>query len=300
MTANQDWIPRTGAEKLGHFSPEKMNFEDRVAIVTGAGHGLGRTYALLLASKGAKVVVNDLGTSCSGQGSKKSAADAVVDEIRSKGGIAVASYDSVESGDKIVSTAKEHFGTVHIVVNNAGILRDVSLAKMTEQDWDRVYNVHLKGTFSVTRAAWEPMRQQRYGRIINICSAAGLYGDFGQTNYSSAKMGILGFTLSAAREGESRNILVNAIAPLAASRMTETVLPAQVLGKLNPETVAPLVGYLAHESCQSTGAIFECGAGWVAKLRWQRSKGLHSESLTIQHIRDNMDIIEVRLWKAKR
>lgn len=160
------------------------------------------------------------------------------------------------------------------MINNAGILRDVSLAKMTEKDWDLIYRVHLKGTFSVTKAAWNLMREQRYGRIINVSSAAGLYGNVGQTNYSSAKLGIAGFSLAAAREGSRRNIKVNVIAPLAASRMTETVMPPDLMEKLKPDYVSPFVAYLAHEDCEPTGSIFEIGAGWISKLRWQRSKGV--------------------------
>lgn len=185
-------------------------------------------------------------------------------------------------------------GTVHIVINNAGILRDVSLAKMTEKDWDLIYRVHLKGTFSVTKAAWKYMREQRYGRIINVSSAAGLYGNVGQTNYSSAKLGIAGFSLAAAREGSRRNIKVNVIAPLAASRMTETVMPPDLMDKLKPEYVSPLVAYLAHEECDPTGSIFEVGAGWIAKLRWQRSKGAYfsAKQISPEAVAEKMTEIE--------
>jgi NAD(P)-dependent dehydrogenase (short-subunit alcohol dehydrogenase family) len=157
----------------------KLRFDGKVAIVTGAGAGLGRSYALLLASRGAKVVVNDLGGSFKGEGANSKAADVVVEEIRKNGGTACANYDSVEFGDKIVKTAVDNFGTVDIVINNAGILRDVSFMKMTDNDWDLIMKVHLKGSYAVTRAAWNIMREKGYGRIVNTGSSSGLYGSFG-------------------------------------------------------------------------------------------------------------------------
>ena len=250
-----------------------LRFDNKVAIVTGAGAGLGRAYALLLASRGAKVVVNDLGASVKGEGGNSKAADVVVEEIRKAGGVAVANYDSVVYGDKIVKTAVDAFGTVDIVINNAGILRDVSFMKMTDQDWDLIMQVHLKGSYSVTRAAWDIMRNKGYGRVINTGSSSGLYGSFGQVNYSAAKMAMHGLSQSLAKEGEKRNIRVNTICPLAASRMTETVLPKEVLENIKPEYVAPLVAFLCHESSEETGSLFEVGAGYVAKLRWQRTAG---------------------------
>ncbi len=245
-----------------------LRFDGKVAIVTGAGAGLGRAYALLLGSRGAKVVVNDLGGSVKGEGVNNKAADIVVDEIKKLGGVAVANYDSVEFGDKIVKTAVDAFGTVDIVINNAGILRDVSFMKMTDQDWDLIMKVHLKGSYSVTRAAWDIMRAKGFGRVINTGSSSGLYGSFGQVNYSAAKMAMHGLSQSLAKEGEKRNIRVNTICPLAASRMTETVLPKEVLDNIKPEYVAPLIAYLVHDSCEETGSLFEVGAGYVAKLRW--------------------------------
>ena len=245
-----------------------LRFDGKVAIVTGAGAGLGRAYALLLGSRGAKVVVNDLGGSVKGEGVNNKAADIVVDEIKKLGGTAVANYDSVEFGDKIVKTAVDAFGTVDIVINNAGILRDVSFMKMTDQDWDLIMKVHLKGSYSVTRAAWDIMRAKGFGRVINTGSSSGLYGSFGQVNYSAAKMAMHGLSQSLAKEGEKRNIRVNTICPLAASRMTETVLPKEVLDNIKPEYVAPLIAYLVHDSCEETGSLFEVGAGYIAKLRW--------------------------------
>jgi (3R)-3-hydroxyacyl-CoA dehydrogenase / 3a,7a,12a-trihydroxy-5b-cholest-24-enoyl-CoA hydratase / enoyl-CoA hydratase 2 len=248
----------------------ELRFDNKVAIVTGAGNGLGRSYALLLASRGAKVVVNDLGGSVSGVSQKDAArpADVVVNEIKKAGGQAVANYDSVEFGEKIVKTAVDAFGTVDIVVNNAGILRDASFMKMSELDWDLIMKVHLKGAFSVTKAAWNIMREKSYGRIINTGSSSGIYGSFGQVNYATAKLGLWGFTQSLAKEGEKRNIKCNCIAPLAGTRMTETVMPKEVTNALKPEFVAPFVAYLCHDSLQDSGALYEVGAGYIAKQRW--------------------------------
>ncbi|HEY1817472.1 MAG TPA: SDR family NAD(P)-dependent oxidoreductase [Kofleriaceae bacterium] len=241
--------------------------------MTGAGGGLGRSHALLLASRGAKVVVNDLGGTFTGEGKSQGAADKVVAEIKEKGGEAVANYNSVEDGDQIVKTAIDTWGRIDIVVNNAGILRDVSFAKMTQADWDLVYKVHVLGTFKVTHAAWPHMRDAGYGRIINTSSAAGIYGNFGQANYSMAKLGIHGFTQTLALEGKKRNVLANTIAPIAGSRMTETVLPKELLEALKPEYVSALVAKLAHEGTEDTGGIYEVGGGFYAKLRWERAAG---------------------------
>jgi len=250
-----------------------LRYDGKVAIVTGAGNGLGKTYALLLASRGAKVVVNDLGGSHSGEGASTRAADLVVEEIKKAGGDAVSNYDSVEFGDKIVKTALDKWGRDDIIINNAGILRDKSYAKMSQQDWDLIYTVHLKGTHMLCKAAWETMRAQGYGRIVNVASAAGIYGNNGQANYSAAKLGIVGLTNTLAREGASKNIKVNTIAPLAGSRMTATVMPKEMLDALRPEYVAPVVAFLCHESCDDTGGLFELGGGWVGKLKWSRAKG---------------------------
>ncbi len=251
----------------------ELRYDGRVAIVTGAGGGLGRSHALLLASRGAKVVVNDLGGSFSGEGASASAADKVVAEIKEKGGTAVANYDSVEDGDKIVKTALDSFGKLDILINNAGILRDVSFAKMTQADWDLVYKVHVLGAFRCTHAAWPHMRDAGYGRIIMTASAAGIYGNFGQANYAMAKLGLHGFAQTLAAEGKKRNIVVNTIAPIAGSRMTETVLPKELLDALKPEYVSALVGRLAHDSQEETGGLYEVGGGFFAKLRWERSTG---------------------------
>ncbi|HEY1959069.1 MAG TPA: SDR family NAD(P)-dependent oxidoreductase [Polyangiaceae bacterium] len=253
-----------------------LRFDGRVVIVTGAGNGLGRSHALLFASRGAKVVVNDLGGKHDGTGKGSAAADAVVKEIKDAGGEAVANYDSVEDGDKIVQSAMDAFGKVDVVVNNAGILRDTSFQKLTQQDWDLIYRVHVLGGFKVTHAAWNVtggMRDKGYGRVIFTASAAGIYGNFGQSNYAMAKLGLVGLSNTLAIEGKKKNIRVNAIAPIAGSRMTETVLPPNLIEALRPEYVSPLVAWLCHESCEETGGLFEVGGGFYAKLRWERAEG---------------------------
>jgi 3-hydroxyacyl-CoA dehydrogenase/3a,7a,12a-trihydroxy-5b-cholest-24-enoyl-CoA hydratase len=251
----------------------RLAFDGRVALVTGAGAGLGRSHALLLASRGAKVVVNDLGGSAHGGGKSSAAADAVVAEIKAAGGQAVANYDSVEEGAKIVQCALDTFGGIDIVVNNAGILRDTSFQKLSEEDWDLIYRVHVLGSFRVTHAAWNHMRDKGYGRIVFTASAAGIYGNFGQANYAMAKLGLVGLSNTLAIEGRKKNVLVNTIAPIAGSRLTETVLPKELTDALKPEFVSPLVAYLCHESCEETGGLFEVGGGFVGKLRWERAEG---------------------------
>jgi 3-hydroxyacyl-CoA dehydrogenase/3a,7a,12a-trihydroxy-5b-cholest-24-enoyl-CoA hydratase len=252
---------------------KQLRFDGKVAIVTGAGGGLGRSHALTFAARGAKVVVNDLGGSFTGEGKSQKAADKVVDEIKAAGGTAVANYDSVEDGDKIVKTALDAFGRVDILINNAGILRDVSFQKMTQQDWDLIYKVHVLGAYRCTTAVWTLMRDQGYGRIVMTASAAGIYGNFGQANYAMAKLGLVGFASTLALEGKKKNVLVNTIAPIAGSRMTETVLPPNLIEALKPEYVTPLVARLCHESSEETGGLFEVGGGFVGKLRWERSTG---------------------------
>jgi len=253
-----------------------LRFDGRVVIVTGAGNGLGKSHALLFASRGAKVVVNDLGGKHDGTGKGSTAADAVVKEIKDAGGEAIANYDSVEDGAKIVQTAMDAFGKVDVVINNAGILRDTSFQKITADDWDLIYRVHVLGGFRVTHAAWNVtggMRDKGYGRVIFTASAAGIYGNFGQSNYAMAKLGLVGLSNTLAIEGKKKNIRVNAIAPIAGSRMTETVLPPNLIEALKPEYVSPLVVLLSHESCEETGGLYEVGGGFYAKLRWERSEG---------------------------
>ena len=242
-----------------------LRFDDRVAIITGAGGGLGRSHALALASRGAKVVVNDLGGDRHGTGESTSAADGVVDEIRAAGGDAVANYDSVEQGSRIVEQAIDHYGRLDIVINNAGILRDVSFHKMTEEEWDLVYRVHLLGAFRVTRAAWPHLREQQYGRLIMTVSAAGIYGNFGQANYGTCKLALLGLTKTLAVEGASKNVHTNAIAPIAGTRISATVMPQAALDRLKPDYVSPIVAYLCHESCQEKRQCLRDGGRLVRK-----------------------------------
>jgi len=259
---------------------EEIRFDGRVAIVTGAGGGLGRSHALTLAARGARVVVNDPGGSLDGHGSSR-VADAVVQEIQAAGGEAVASYDGVdttEGAEAIVSTAVKAFGGVDILVNNAGILRDVSFAKMTQDDWDAVIRVHLTGTMMVTKAAWPILRERKYGRIVNTSSAAGLYGNFGQANYSAAKLGLVGFTKTLAHEGAKYGIKANAIAPVARSRMTETILAPEMLARLEPDRVSALVAYLVSEACPVTAQVYAVGGGYVARVAVMEGRGTHFES----------------------
>lgn len=252
----------------------KLRFDNKVVVITGAGSGLGKAYALEFAKRGAKVLVNDLGCSMSGEGSSKVPADETVALIKKNNGIAAVNYDSAEHGERIIKSAIEAFGRVDVVINNAGVLRDNSMIKLSESDWDTVLNFHLRTTFSVTKAAWECMRKQKFGRIINTSSGAGLFGNFGQANYSSAKMAIHGFTQTIAKEGEKYNIKANTIAPIGASRMTSGIFVGEVLEMLSAEKIVPLVVYLAHQSCQDSGNLFETSGGWVTKLRWQRGNGV--------------------------
>lgn len=254
-----------------------LRFDERVVIVTGAGNGLGKSHALEFARRGARVVVNDLGSSTSGQGGNRSIAEEVVEEIHALGGEATANTDSVENGDKIVQTAMDTYGRVDVVINNAGVLRDTSFAKMSDEDWDIIYRVHLLGSYKVSKAAWTHMRDAAYGRIVMTTSVAGIYGNFGQANYAAAKLGLFGLAQTLAIEGASKNILCNTIAPTAGSRLTATVLPKDVLDVLKPEYVTPSAVLLAHENCPVTGKLFEVGGGWVCQTRWEQSQGVFFE-----------------------
>ncbi|CAL8330718.1 unnamed protein product [Arctogadus glacialis] len=272
-----------------------LTFDGKVVLVTGAGGGLGREYALAFGQRGASVVVNDLGGNAKGEGKNSAAADKVVEEIKAKGGKAVANYDSVEDGEKLIQSALDAFGRIDIVINNAGILRDRSFSRLSELDWDLLQRVHLKGSFNVTRAAWNHMKEQKFGRIIMTASAAGLYGNFGQANYSAAKLGLLGLSNTLAIEGRKLNIHCNTIAPIANSRLTQNIMPADILENLKPEYVSPLVLWLCHEQCEETGALFEVGAGWMGKLRWERSPGhvllRKNHPMSPEAVRDQWDNI---------
>ena len=267
----------------------KLTYDGKVAVITGAGGGLGRQHALLLAERGALVVVNDLGGNVEGTGADASAAQKVVDEIRAAGGEAVANHDSVstpEGGEAIIQTAVDAYGRVDIVINNAGILRDKTFHNMTPDLVDSVIEVHLKGAFNVTRPAWIRMREQKYGRIISTSSAAGIFGNFGQANYGAAKMGLVGFTRVLAAEGAKYNIRANAIAPLALTRMTENLMGA--LGdKLDPSLVTPIVAWLAHEDCDVSGEIYSVGGGRVARVFIGETQGFFKPGLSLEDVRDN-------------
>jgi NAD(P)-dependent dehydrogenase (short-subunit alcohol dehydrogenase family) len=257
------------------MSDYEMGFEGRVAIVTGAGAGLGRTYAIDLARRGAKVVVNDLGGARDGSGEGSSApADVVVEEIKAAGGEAVANYDNVatiEGGENITKTAVDAFGKVDIVVNNAGILRDKSFLKMDSENWDIVVAVHLRGPYCVTRPAFKVMRENGYGRIVLTTSASGIYGNFGQTNYAAAKTAMLGLMNVLGLEGAKYNIMTNTVAPSAASRLTADVVPPEMLERMKPEFVTPIVTYMCSEQCQGSGAIYNAGLGIFSKAQLMTS-----------------------------
>ena len=270
-----------------------LGFDGKVAIITGAGGGLGRSHALELAKRGALIVVNDLGGSMDGTGNSESAAQKVVDEIKAAGGDAVPNYDSVatpEGGANIVKTAMDAFGRIDIIINNAGILRDASFKNMTPDTLNPVLDVHLRGAFYVTQPAWSIMRDQGYGRIINTSSGAGVFGNFGQTNYGAAKMGLVGFTRVLAVEGAKSNIKANAIAPVAKTRMTEELL-GPVADKLAPEFVTPVVTYLAHESCPVSGEVYSVGGGRVARVFIGVTPGYVDHELSPESVRDHFDQI---------
>ena len=273
-----------------------ITFDGRVAIVTGAGGGLGRTYALELARRGARVVVNDLGGSVDGVGSSESAAAKVVAEIEEAGGEAIANYDSVsteEGGKSIVQAAMDAFGQVDIVVNNAGILRDKSFSKMTMEEVEAVLDVHLKGAFHVSLPAFQVMRENNYGRFVFTSSASGLFGNFGQSNYGAAKAGLVGLSNVLAIEGAKYGILSNAIAPIARTRMTEDLL-GPLAEHVEPELVTPLVVYLCWEANQFTHQIFTAGGGRYARVfigtnpGWFAGKGVVP---SVEDIAANMDAI---------
>jgi len=255
----------------------KIDFTGRVAIVTGAGAGLGRQYALELGKRGAKVVVNDLGGTRDGVGHDDAAANKVVEEIKALGGEAVPNYDnvaSVKGGENIVKTAIDAFGKVDILINNAGILRDKSFTKMEEENWDSVMGVHLKGAYCVTKPAFENMRANGYGRIIMTTSGAGLFGNFGQSNYAAAKMGLIGLTNVLKLEGAKYNVKTNVIVPVAASRLTEDVLPPQFFEKMKPDFIAPAVLYLCSEQCQDNGMIINATLGYFSRTAIMTGPGV--------------------------
>jgi NAD(P)-dependent dehydrogenase (short-subunit alcohol dehydrogenase family) len=270
-----------------------LGYDGKVVIITGAGGGLGRQHALMFAQRGARVVVNDLGGSVDGTGANVGAAQAVVNELLAIGAEAVADTNSVatpEGGEAIVKTAIDAFGQIDIVINNAGILRDKSFPNMTPELMNPVLDVHLKGAFHVTRPAFIHMKEQGYGRIVSTSSAAGIFGNFGQTNYGAAKMGLVGFTRVLAVEGAKFNIKANAIAPLALTRMTENLL-GPLADKLDPAFVSPIVGWLAHEDCPVSGETYSVGGGRVARVFIGETQGHYDPALSVESVRDNFEKI---------
>jgi NAD(P)-dependent dehydrogenase (short-subunit alcohol dehydrogenase family) len=275
---------------------EDLGFDGKVAIVTGAGGGLGRAHARLLASRGALVVVNDVGGAVDGTGASATPAEQVVAEIEAAGGAAVAdahSVSTVDGGEAIVQSALDAFGRVDIVVNNAGILRDKAFHNMDDEMIDAVLAVHLRGAFNVTRPAWRSMREQGYGRVVNTSSSAGILGNFGQANYGAAKMGLVGLTNVLAIEGQRHNIKANAISPIAGTRMT-----AEVLGRLNelldPALVSPMVAFLAHEDCPVSGNVYSVGGGRVVRFFVGMTEGYRQfdRALTPEDVRDHFTEID--------
>ncbi|WP_231117948.1 SDR family NAD(P)-dependent oxidoreductase [Mycobacterium colombiense] len=287
----------------------ELRFDDQVAVITGAGGGLGKQYALLLASRGARVVVNDLGGSVTGAGTDSRAADTAAAEIRDLGGDAVADGHSVtspEGGQAIIDTALNAWGRVDIVINNAGIVGDAPFEDMTAERFEPLLDVHLKGAFYVTRPAWKVMRGQGYGRILHTCSAAGILGAARMSNYGSAKTGLIGLTRVLAAEGADHNIKVNAIAPIAYTRMlahsvdgaaqpddpaAQAVLDdlvGQYLQKLDPALVAPVAAFLTHRDCPVSGEIYTVGAGHVSRFFIGRTKGFYRPGLSIEDVRDHL------------
>jgi NAD(P)-dependent dehydrogenase (short-subunit alcohol dehydrogenase family) len=273
---------------------EPITFDGRVAIVTGAGGGLGREYALELARRGARVVVNDLGGTVDGSGASTSAADVVVEEIAASGGEAVANYDSVstrDGGEAITQTALDAFGTVDIVVNNAGILRDKSFANMSLDEVESVIDVHLKGGFFVSHPAFKVMKEKGYGRFVHTTSASGLFGNFGQANYGAAKMGLVGLSGVLAIEGTKYNIKSNAIAPIARTRMTENIL-GPVSDLVDPVQVMPMVVYLCSETNEYTHEIFAAGGGRFGRVFIGTNKGWFAGKEVVPDIEELADHID--------
>ena len=273
-----------------------MRFDGRVAIITGAGGGLGRSHALELARRGAHILVNDFGGALDGSGSSTPAAQRVVDEITELGGKAAANDDSVataEGGEAIVQAALAAFGRVDVLVNNAGILRDKAFHKMDQTMIDPVIDVHLKGALYVSQPAFRLMREQGYGRIINTSSASGLFGNFGQANYGAAKAGLAGLTRVLAIEGASHGIKVNAIAPIASTRMTADIL-GDLASRVSPESVSPLVAYLAHEQCSVNGHIYSVAGGRIARIFVAETQGVVLAENTPEAIRANLSLIDQR------
>ena len=273
-----------------------LRFDGRVAVITGAGGGLGRTYALEIARRGGMIVANDLGGKADGSGASSSMADEAVKQIVEAGGKAVANYDSVstpEGGEAIVKAALDNFGRVDVVINNAGILRDKTFAKLTPEELEIVLDVHLKGAFYVSQPAFRAMKEQNYGRLLFTASGAGVFGNFGQSNYGAAKMGLVGLSNVLAQEGAKNNIKSNVIAPIARTRLTEQLL-GPLAEKLSPDCVTPLAVYLVSEQCELTHEMFDVGGGRYARIfigmnqGWAKGPG---QPATVEEIAAHIDEI---------
>jgi 3-hydroxyacyl-CoA dehydrogenase/3a,7a,12a-trihydroxy-5b-cholest-24-enoyl-CoA hydratase len=267
-----------------------VDLSGMVVIITGSGRGLGATYAHFFASRKCRLVLNDVGTK-----NGKNFAEILKESLEQKypGVEIVVAPWPVQEGEKIVQAAIDKWGRVDVLVNNAGILRDKSIIKMTQKEWNLVIQVHLEGTFRCSKAAFPYMKKQKFGRIINTGSSSGLFGNFGQVNYSAAKAGIHGLTMALAKEGKRSNVLVNTIAPIAATAMTKNLFPEEVLKAVDTKFVVPFVGFLSSKECQTTGNIYELGGGWIAKLRWQRAEGVsHSLDYTPEDVVKTINQIE--------
>ncbi|MCC7364533.1 MAG: SDR family oxidoreductase [Dehalococcoidia bacterium] len=254
-----------------------ISFEGQVALVTGAGAGLGRAYAIDLARRGAKVVVNDLGGDPAGTGENRAPAQKVVDEIKAAGGEAVANFDSVASYDggfNMVKQAMDTYGRLDVVICNAGILRDMAFHNMAEEDWDKIFAVHIKGSFTVLRAAWPVFRQQSYGRVVLTTSSSGIWGQFGQANYGAAKTAMLGFMNVLKQEGAKYNVMVNTVAPVAGTRLTAQVMSQEMVDRLKPEYVVPAVVYMVSKENTDTGVVIEAGAGNFSRAAIVKGPGV--------------------------
>lgn len=276
----------------------EIRYDEKVAVITGAGRGIGRAYALALAGRGAKVVVNDVGASLSGEGADRAPADSVVEAIRAHGGTAVANYDTVATvagGDAIARTALDAFGKVDILIHNAGNLRDRSFLKMTEAEWDDVINVHLKGAFCVTQPILREMKAQNYGRIVFTASTSGLFGNFGQANYGAAKMGMVGLMNALKIEMAKYDICINTIAPAGDTRMTENLFSDAIKARFKSDLNAPLALYLVSSETRANGMIFSMKGGWYSRTAVVCGDGvlfdIDRETITVEAIRDRFDDI---------
>lgn len=278
-----NWVEKVQIAKAAEnpTNVPTLRFDSRVVIVTGSGAGIGKAYAKYFAKYGAKVVINDI---------NRAAADSCVAEIKNAGGEAISNYSSVLDAEEIVKQTMDKWGRIDVLVNNAGIIRDKSFLKMTDSEWNQVLQIHLDGTYKMTSRVWPIMMRQKYGRIINTSSAVGLYGNFGQANYSAAKAGIIGFSSSIAREGQKSNIMVSVVCPNAGTAMTSGLYEKELVEMFKPDFIAPYVAFLGHESYNTNGGIYEAGSGWFAKVRWERTKGVGLDTngtITIEDVHDS-------------